>query len=310
MFKNQPSSSPSNRNETKVSKQEASAPKKPLVPPTVNFHLTKYCNMKCTFCYATFHDLGAVKHDFQRSKEIVSALAAAGFQKITFAGGEPTLVKELPELARLAKELGMVTTIVSNGSRLEDQEYYEQLVPHLDWVAISIDSIQDEVNVKSGRALAGGKALSAKFYVELLQKLRSSGVKTKINTVVSSYNAGEDLTEFINLCQPTRWKILQALPVEGQNSAHFGEFEVHSSAYKAFVDRHSNIASRTVVVSEEIELIKGSYIMVSPEGKFYDNTGSGYVYSDPILSVGVEKALDQINFDPQKFDRRGGNYEF
>ena len=79
--------------------------------PSVNYHLTKACNMRCKFCFATFTDLNVVKHNFERSKTIITKLANAGFEKINFAGGEPTLVKELPQLLAHAKSLGMTTTI-------------------------------------------------------------------------------------------------------------------------------------------------------------------------------------------------------
>ncbi|WP_282071372.1 hypothetical protein [Polaribacter atrinae] len=44
-------------------------------------------------------------------------IAAAGFEKITFAGGEPMLCPWLPKLIKTAKELGLTTMIVTNGSQ-------------------------------------------------------------------------------------------------------------------------------------------------------------------------------------------------
>ena len=51
--------------------------------PSVNFHLWKQCNMKCKFCFATFHD---IKQKNLLSKEegilLIQMIANAGFQKI------------------------------------------------------------------------------------------------------------------------------------------------------------------------------------------------------------------------------------
>ena len=290
---------------------ESSSPKEGSehkIPPSVNFHLTKYCNMRCKFCYATFEDLGRVKHDLERSRKIITLLAEAGFEKLTFAGGEPTLVKELPELAKLAKGLGLVTTIVTNGANLMGRDYYNELVPHLDWVALSIDSLSHESNLASGRHLARKKVLHREECEGLAKQLKDDGVKLKINTVVSAFNHQEDLTEFINTCLPTRWKLLQALFVEGQNSKFQGEFEVSGDEFKAFIDRHEGIDSRVKIVPEEVDLIKGSYIMLNPLGEFYDNNGAAYRYSKSILEVGVRTALEEIDFDWQKFFDRGGKY--
>lgn len=310
MSKIHPSNPIEYQSNDELNKLTCTGEKMPLVPPSVNFHLTKYCNMKCSFCYATFNDLGTVKHNLQKSRDIIIALADAGFEKLTFAGGEPTLVSELPELAELAKSLGLVTTIVTNGFKLGNPEYFDSLTPHLDWVAISIDSIVSDSNRFSGRSLPGGKTLSPEYHSSVIQKLQQAGIKTKINTVVSAFNHTENLTEFINACHPLRWKVLQALPVEGQNSEHFGKFEVQPTDFQAFLDRHNHVSKEIKIVAEEIDLIKGSYIMVNPKGQFYDNSGSAYTYSKSILEVGVQSALAEINFDNAKFLKRGGQYNW
>ena len=81
--------------------------------------------MKCKFCFATFNDLGVVKHNLEKSKRIVAEVAKNGFSKITFAGGEPTLIKELPEIVKYAKELGLITTIVTTGAKLSESPLLE-----------------------------------------------------------------------------------------------------------------------------------------------------------------------------------------
>ena len=86
--------------------------------PSVNYHLWKPCNMKCKFCFATFQDLDpSVLPEGHLGREdcisVVEALAHAGFQKINFAGGEPTLCPWLPDLIMLAKELGLTKVFTS-----------------------------------------------------------------------------------------------------------------------------------------------------------------------------------------------------
>ncbi len=36
--------------------------------------------------------------------------------------------------------------------------------------------------------------------------------------------------------------------------------------------------------------------MIDPEGRFFSNTNNKYIFSQPIYEIGVEKALEQINF--------------
>ena len=50
--------------------------------------------------------------------------------------------------------------------------------------------------------------------------------RVKINTVVTRTNLMEDLSDFIVEARPERWKLLQVLPVEGQNDRLVGEHVV------------------------------------------------------------------------------------
>ncbi len=51
------------------------------------------------------------------------------------------------------------------------------------------------------------------------------------------------------------------------------------------------------------------YIMVTPDGRFYQNSGGKYSYSVPILEAGVEAGLAAVRFDYRKYRHRGGEYE-
>jgi radical S-adenosyl methionine domain-containing protein 2 len=267
--------------------------------------------MKCKFCFATFYDLGLVKHNLEKSKKIISEIAKNGFSKITFAGGEPTLIKELPEIVKYAKELGLITTVVTNGAKLSQNSLLRKLAPYLDWVALSIDSMNDELNIKSGRAINGGNtAITESFFIELIKELKQLNICVKINTVVSNYNWKENMNAFITSVKPDRWKILQALKVEGQNDEFQDNFIVTNTQFEKYLNRHNKSLSLLTNAVEKVELIKGSYLMISPEGKLYDNTGESYVYSDPILEIGLNKALKQINFNKEKFIKRGGYYDY
>jgi radical S-adenosyl methionine domain-containing protein 2 len=263
------------------------------IAPSINYHLTKSCNMRCKFCFATFNDLGFVKHDVNQSIRLIESFAKAGFEKLTFAGGEPTLVKELPQLLKVAKQNGLVTTVVTNALKLSQPEIFDGIAANSDWIALSIDSVNVESNLKSGRALVGRTALTDEYYLDIIEKIKLSSIKLKINTVVSSFNHTENLTDFILKAAPDRWKILQAIAVEGQNSGN--QFEISEKQFNEFTARHSKALSNLVIV---------------PEGRFFDSSKGAHTYSDKILEVGLSKALSQVHFDLNKFQKRGGVYDW
>ena len=54
----------------------------------------------------------------------------------------------------------------------------------------------------------------------------------------------------------------------------------------------------------------GSYVMVDPAGRFFDNVAGGYTYSRSIIDVGVEEALREVSIDSEKFLSRDGIYHW
>ena len=270
--------------------------------------------MRCKFCFATFQD---VKQSIlpkghlprEQAIEVVQQLAEIGFEKITFAGGEPTLCPWLPELIATAKDAGMTTMIVTNGSRLSD-EFLTANKAKLDWIAVSIDSLSSETNIASGRAICGKTPLQLDYYTSLVDRIKQHGYGLKINTVVNSKNYNENMSDFIRYAQPKRWKLLQVLPIAGQNDLNIDEFKITEEQFQTFLDRHKGLKEETAIVPESNTQMKGSYAMVDPAGRFYDNAMGKHNYSRPILEIGSRLAIQQVNYDFSKFVSRGGIYQW
>lgn len=283
------------------------------MPPSVNFHLWEPCNMRCRFCFATFQDVRtSVLPKGHLPREDALRLVenlAPHFRKVSFAGGEPTLCPWLPELVRTAKAHGLTTMLVTNGSRL-GPELLGRLAGHLDWVALSIDSERPETHAKLGRAV-NGKALAREDYLRMADLLRGAGVRLKVNTVVTSLNAPEDMSALIGALRPERWKMLRVLPVEGQNSGKVEPLLCPAEAFRGFVHRHRSLEAQGIrLVPEDNTDMRGSYAMIDPAGRFFDNTEGGHRYSDPILQRGIEAAWSQVRFSMERFEQRGGHYDF
>ena len=279
---------------------------------TVNYHLWKSCNMSCGFCFATFLDLprrDAIYLLQDDSIRLITLIAEAGFLKINFAGGEPTLCPWLPDLIRHAKSLGLTTSVVTNGSRITEA-WLDNLAGPLNILAISIDSVDAESQRKIGRTVKDKSPMTEADYLSIGESAKARGIRLKVNTVVNRHNVAEDFRPFIKAIAPERWKIFQVLPVTGQNDLHFDEFAITRDEFDLYVDRNRSIARDGIrVVPENNKAMTGSYLMIDPQGCFFDNTQGEHAYSSPILTVGVQQALAEVEVFPERFIARGGLYD-
>ena len=139
--------------------------------------------------------------------------------------------------------------------------------------------------------------------------IRRCGIRLKINTVVTIYNHSEVMAGFVSDARSERWKIMLELPVDGQNDHKTGQYEITGAQFNAYMKRNAPVEG-VAVVPEDNDLMTGSYIMIDPLGRFYDNVDGRYRYGRPILEVGVERAPQDVRIDRETFERRGGRHEW
>lgn len=269
---------------------------------SINFHLYKPCDARCTFCFATFRDVDG-HLPLADATRLLDALRAAGGEKITFAGGEPTLHPHLGELLRHARGHGFVTSIVTNGSQLA--QVLDDHPGALDWAALSVESAIERVQ----RSLGRGRGDHVQRIRVLGARCHAEGVRLKLNTVVTALNCDEDMSDLVRALRPERWKVFQVLRVEGQNDGRVEPLLISRERFRAFVERHASLAAAGIdVVPEDNDAMEDSYVMIDPLGRFYGNHGGRHVVSDPILATGVTEALAQVGYVAEKFEARGGRY--
>jgi len=271
---------------------------------TVNYHFLEECNFRCGPCFAG-HGLEGRRLSATDALKVVDAVATAGCEKLNFVGGEPTLCSSLGMLIKQAKSRGLTTSIVTNGTGLTN-EFLRNMQGYLDWIGISIDSL-DAQSLKLLGRYCGNMTIDRNFYLAKVKKIKAFGYRLKINTVVSSINFSEDMSDFINYAKPERWKVFQVLSI-GKKSCGFS---VASSDFHKFCKLHQGRCSPDVnMVAESDEQMRGSYSMIDPLGRFYDNVGESYRYSSPILEVGVKHAYESIVVDVEKMVERGAFYKW
>jgi len=130
-------------------------------------------------------------------------------------------------------------------------------------------------------------------------------VKLKINTVVFKYNWKEDMHGLIEELKPDRWKVFQVKLIENVNDEAFN-LGITKDLFMDFVKRHENLNP----IWEDNDLMTDSYIMIDPQGRFFNDNDCLNNPRKSILEVGVRKAFDGIRFNYKKFLKRGGYYRW
>ncbi len=217
------------------------------------------------------------------------------------------MAPDLPLLVHEAKQAGFVTSVVSNGFRFINSSL-KAYAGVLDLLGLSIDSLSPVTNKHIGRTVHG-HCITQWDWMRLIHEARDLGIGIKVNTVVNRFNQREDMSEFIISADPVRWKVFQVMPVDGQNMCSWINMEITPEEFQAYLDRHRKVMACGIdLIGETNEVMRGSYAMISPDGRFFDSTSGAHQYSDPIRQVGALRAFNQVSFSQDKFERRNGEY--
>ncbi|AEF95840.1 Radical SAM domain protein [Methanotorris igneus Kol 5] len=96
-----------------------------------NIDVTNRCNLNCPICFANAnHTKKIYEPTFEEIKEMMKLLRNENppCPAIQFAGGEPTVRDDLPELIKLAREMGFIhIQIATNGVKLKNLTYLKTL---------------------------------------------------------------------------------------------------------------------------------------------------------------------------------------
>ena len=273
-------------------------------PESVNFHYTRLCNFSCGFCFHT--KKSSDKLPIEDAIRGCDMLKKAGTRKLNIAGGEPFIYPHyLGELIKQCKENIKIEkiSVITNGS-LVKKNFFEKYGKYIDVFGVSCDSFDKETNIKIGR---GKKGENVQKLFEIRELCKRYGIKFKLNTVVCNYNKDENMVENIKKLNPDRWKVFQVLMVKGENEDKVAKFQITNEEFKQFVERHKEIKC---MVAESNDNMKSSYLILDEKMRFLDKGDGDEIYSQSILEVGVEKALESIVYDEKEFKKRKGDYLF
>lgn len=151
--------------------------------PVVVWNMTRRCNLKCVHCYAQAKDIEFENElSTEEGKALIDDLASFGSPVILFSGGEPTMRKDLPELAAYAREKGMRAVISTNGTLIGREMAKKLKEVGLSYVGVSLDGIRETNDKFRGMKGAFDAALRG------LHNCQEEGIKVGLRFTINKQN--------------------------------------------------------------------------------------------------------------------------
>ena len=234
----------------------------------VCWNITAKCNQNCKYChrFLNVNDL-----DYENNERILKNLIHEGIKEITWTGGEALLYPNVVPLMKLAKENGIKNKLITNGLLLAQSNHKEEICDNLDYLVLSIDSIDNQTNLELGRGINHYKNIK-----EVLDYVKDKDLKLNINTVVSKENINQldDLGNFLNNYKINTWKFFKFMPLREtaeKNKNLFeitdAEFDAKKGVFKKF-DNISNISyKKEKKLEESILIVANGDIIKTENGK-------------------------------------------
>jgi AdoMet-dependent heme synthase len=153
-------------------------------PRIVSWNTTLKCNLKCDHCYINAnHNEDKTELNTAEGKQLIDQLAELGRLILVLSGGEPLLRKDIFELAEYGVKKGLIMTMGTNGTYIDDEVSKHIFDCGIRKVAISVDSstptVHDEFRGVKG---AWNKA------VEGVKSCIRNGIDVQFNVTMTRQN--------------------------------------------------------------------------------------------------------------------------
>ena len=203
-----------------------------IIPAQVDIDLTNICNQDCFYCNSAEHrSVAPVQKNYAEYIALLDKLAAwrehspksfGSLHTITYpGGGEPTLLPGYENVIEHTIDLGFLTSLTTNGSRLEKliQNVSVEKIRKMAWIGIDIDAGTEDLYETIRRSIP-----KRSLFDQVIQNARdivSIGATVDFKILLNEYNNNlESLEQIYQLCKDVGVRLLYVRPTILQGIAY------------------------------------------------------------------------------------------
>ncbi len=275
-------------------------------PTLCNYYVTYRCNAKCSFC--DIWEKPSPYIELENVKQNLTALKELGVKVIDFTGGEPLLHRQLPDFLELAKSMGFITTVTTNG--LLYPKMAEKLAGKVDMLHFSLDSSEESVH----NEMRGVDCFA--FVMQSIQIAKELGERPDIILTVFAENMHEIAPIYEEICVPNDLMLIlnpsfdyQEIQNQGLNEDQLKELsnwgkrkgvylneaflELRKAGGNQISDPVCKASSTTIVISPENKLILPCYHLGLKQFEIKNNLVELYNSQEVVSLKAMEGRFEQ-----------------
>ena len=218
------------------------------IPAAVLAEMTHRCPLQCPYCSNPVElERASAELTTDEWKRVMSELAELGVLQFHFSGGEPLARKDIVELVRHAREVGLYTNLITSAVMLTEKNVAALADAGLDHVQISFQgSDAESANRIAGYTNAHQKKLDA------ARMVREAGLPLTVNAVMHRQNL-DQLPEIIEMSV-----MLGAARLEVANVQYYGWALKNRASLMPTVEQ---LDATTRLVEEARERLEGILVI-------------------------------------------------
>lgn len=234
------------------------------------FEVSSICNMDCKFCFANWRE-NRKQLPFEKVIKIIDKLKERGLQAINLTGGDPLLRKDIVEICKYCKEIGLMTIISTNGIELLNNK---EVLKYIDSINLPLDSSKQEIHNFMRPCLIPNHH---KLVLELITYIRENypNIKIKINTMVGKLNI-DDVINIGELIEKNvySWKLSKFLS-SGYGKNFEEMFEITNEEFETVVKKCEEKYKNSNIIDQEYKIQENEVFNI-----FVDCYGNINVHTD------------------------------